>query len=568
MSTSAEGSPVLRYEVDGGLADHPVPPGCLERHRPGARRGADAGGHGGHRGSIDTSDHPQRRRTDVLRRRRSEELRPEGRRSSATPQGRGDGAARRGRAPRSAPCARGGSCARPRSGAGMSIACSADIVVAAESARFTLAYTRLGLSPDGSATWFLPRLVGLQRALDLVLTNRTLTAQDALEWGIVSRVVPDDRVADEATAVAQALAAGASAPTAPPSGSCARASATHSRRRWSSRRWRSQRTEPAMERRASPRSSPSVRRSSRRRDGTCSRRLWHVRNSSFTLTTVTQVPVAAGLFTWPSPEPQLIGSQCAACGAMTFPQQQDCPRCYGDQMEETLFAPRGTLWTFTTQEFIPKSPPYARKETEESFGPSPSATSSSRGRRGSRAGSTATTSTRCHRHGDGGRRGAVHGDEDGNEVVTYAFRPVQRSSEHEQRHGAIIGIGLHPFGRFDGVTAMDMGVLRSAPGAAATRASTGRTSSSRTAAACRRSCGGDERDARHDGRPPRAHRAAVRQRDERLRHGGQRPPDGVADDPRGAGDIGSSSASTSTRAARSIPIPRTSASGPGTATSG
>jgi uncharacterized protein len=84
---------------------------------------------------------------------------------------------------------------------------------------------------------------------------------------------------------------------------------------------------------------------------------------------VTQVPVAAGLFTWPSPEPQLIGSKCAACGTMTFPQQPDCPRCYGSQMEESLFEPRGTLWTFTTQEFIPKSPPYARKETDETFRP-------------------------------------------------------------------------------------------------------------------------------------------------------------------------------------------------------
>ena len=63
-------------------------------------------------------------------------------------------------------------------------------------------------------------------------------------------------------------------------------------------------------------------------------------------------------------EPQLIGSRCANCGVMTFPVQADCPRCMGDQMDETLFHRRGTLWTFTTQEFPPKSPPYAPVDFE------------------------------------------------------------------------------------------------------------------------------------------------------------------------------------------------------------
>jgi uncharacterized OB-fold protein len=67
--------------------------------------------------------------------------------------------------------------------------------------------------------------------------------------------------------------------------------------------------------------------------------------------------------------PQLIGSRCRDCGVMTFPRQSDCPRCTGDGMEEALFDRRGTLWTFTTQQFIPKSPPYIRVETEETFVP-------------------------------------------------------------------------------------------------------------------------------------------------------------------------------------------------------
>ncbi len=93
-------------------------------------------------------------------------------------------------------------------GAGMSLVCACDIVYAAQSARFTMAYTRAGLTPDGSSTYFLPRLVGLRRAFELSLTNRMLSAQEALEWGILTRVLPDDDVLDEAAALAAQLAAG------------------------------------------------------------------------------------------------------------------------------------------------------------------------------------------------------------------------------------------------------------------------------------------------------------------------------------------------------------------------
>ena len=93
-------------------------------------------------------------------------------------------------------------------GAGMSLVCACDLVVAGESARFAMAYTRAGLSPDGSGTWFLPRLVGRQRALELMLTNRMLSAQEALDWGIVTRVVPDAEVEAAARKLAAELAAG------------------------------------------------------------------------------------------------------------------------------------------------------------------------------------------------------------------------------------------------------------------------------------------------------------------------------------------------------------------------
>ena len=94
-------------------------------------------------------------------------------------------------------------------GAGMSLCCFCDLVLAGESAKFTMAYTRVGLTPDGSSTYFLPRIVGLKRALELTLTNRLLSAQEAMEWGIVTRVVPDANLQTEADTLAAQLAAGA-----------------------------------------------------------------------------------------------------------------------------------------------------------------------------------------------------------------------------------------------------------------------------------------------------------------------------------------------------------------------
>ncbi len=94
-------------------------------------------------------------------------------------------------------------------GAGFSVAIAGDLVLAAESAKFTMAYTAAGLSPDGSSSYFLPRLVGLRRAQELMITNRRLSAAEALDWGLVTKVVPDDDLMSEANALAKQLASGA-----------------------------------------------------------------------------------------------------------------------------------------------------------------------------------------------------------------------------------------------------------------------------------------------------------------------------------------------------------------------
>jgi len=94
-------------------------------------------------------------------------------------------------------------------GGGVGLALVGDIVLAARSARFRLAYTAVGLTPDCGASWFLPRLVGPRRAADLIMTNRVLTGDDAEGWGLVSRSVDDEELDAAAYRTAVGLAAGA-----------------------------------------------------------------------------------------------------------------------------------------------------------------------------------------------------------------------------------------------------------------------------------------------------------------------------------------------------------------------
>jgi 2-(1,2-epoxy-1,2-dihydrophenyl)acetyl-CoA isomerase len=92
-------------------------------------------------------------------------------------------------------------------GAGFSLAVTGDLVLAAESASFTMAYTRAGLSPDGSSSYYLPRLIGITKTKELMLTNRTLSAKDASQWGLVTEVVPDAELAARTDQLASQIAA-------------------------------------------------------------------------------------------------------------------------------------------------------------------------------------------------------------------------------------------------------------------------------------------------------------------------------------------------------------------------
>ena len=96
----------------------------------------------------------------------------------------------------------------PCAGIGMAFALACDLVVAGEGARFILAFRRIGLVPDGGLTWLLPRIVGKARALEMMLLGEDVSAQTALQWGMINRVAPDAEMMASAREIAVKLATG------------------------------------------------------------------------------------------------------------------------------------------------------------------------------------------------------------------------------------------------------------------------------------------------------------------------------------------------------------------------
>ena len=137
-----------------------------------------------------------------------------------------------------------------------------------------------------------------------------------------------------------------------------------------------------------------------------------------------QVPVAEGIFTFPSDAPQLIGSRCTACGIVTSPSQDSCPRCASTEMAEHMLARRGRLWAWTTQDFPPPSPPYS--------GPSGTAFVPFGVGYVELPGEVKVETRLTEHDADALTLGMemeltlvpFRTDDDGNEVVTFAFRPV------------------------------------------------------------------------------------------------------------------------------------------------
>jgi 2-(1,2-epoxy-1,2-dihydrophenyl)acetyl-CoA isomerase len=96
----------------------------------------------------------------------------------------------------------------PAVGIGCSLALAADLIIAAESAYFTLAFVNIGLVPDGGSTAFLPARIGYARSAEMAMLGERVSAEQALEWGLINRVVPDDRLEAEAGGLLEKLANG------------------------------------------------------------------------------------------------------------------------------------------------------------------------------------------------------------------------------------------------------------------------------------------------------------------------------------------------------------------------
>ena len=96
----------------------------------------------------------------------------------------------------------------PAVGIGCSLALACDLVLAAESAYFGLAFVNIGLMPDGGSTAFVPPAVGKARAFQMALLGERIPAEQALDWGLVNFVYPDDRLLEEANTLVEQLAAG------------------------------------------------------------------------------------------------------------------------------------------------------------------------------------------------------------------------------------------------------------------------------------------------------------------------------------------------------------------------
>lgn len=96
----------------------------------------------------------------------------------------------------------------PAAGVGMSFALLGDLTYASRSAYFIQAFAKVGLTPDGGATWMLPRLIGLKKSFELSMQAERLSAEDALEWGLINGVCEDDELMEKTMEIAEKLAAG------------------------------------------------------------------------------------------------------------------------------------------------------------------------------------------------------------------------------------------------------------------------------------------------------------------------------------------------------------------------
>lgn len=241
-------------------------------------------------------------------------------------------------------------------GGGCEIAMACDIIVASESAKFGQPEVNLGVIPGGGGTQRLPPIVGPQRAKELIFTGDLIDAKEAERIGLVNRVVPASELDSAVRSIAEKIAAKSPVAIRLAKAAINRGLRTNLETGLAYEKElyaMSQTTEDKTEGIAAflEKRKPVFRGVSGRIAMTMEKNPSEVQIPK----EKKQVPVEAGLFTWPSSEPRLIGSRCKSCGTYSFPKSYTCPNpdCDAKDVEEVLLARRGKLASYTIQRYNP-----------------------------------------------------------------------------------------------------------------------------------------------------------------------------------------------------------------------
>jgi enoyl-CoA hydratase len=241
-------------------------------------------------------------------------------------------------------------------GGGCEIAMACDIIVASESAKFGQPEVNLAVIPGGGGTQRLPSIVGPQRAKELIFTGDLIDAKEAERIGLVNRVVPASELDSVVRGIAEKIAE-----KSPVAIRLAKAAINRGLRTNLETGLAYEKELYAMSQTTEDKAEGIAAFLEKRKPvfkGTAGGIAMIMEKSPSEVQTSKekkQVPVEAGLFTWPSGEPRLIGSRCKSCGTHSFPKSYSCPNpdCDAKDVEEVLLSRRGKLASYTIQRYSP-----------------------------------------------------------------------------------------------------------------------------------------------------------------------------------------------------------------------
>lgn len=239
-------------------------------------------------------------------------------------------------------------------GGGCEIAMACDLIVASEGAKFGQPEVNLAVIPGGGGTQRLPSIVGPQRAKELIFTGDMIDAEEAERIGLVNKVVPANELDSAVRGIAEKIAA-----KSPVAIRLAKAAINRGLRTNLETGLAYEKELYAMSQATEDKTEGIAAFLEKRKP------VFRGMSGGTTMTTEgpsevqtrekKQIPVEAGLFTWPSSEPKLIASRCKSCGTYSFPKSYTCPNpdCDAKDVEEVLLSGKGKLASYTIQRYVP-----------------------------------------------------------------------------------------------------------------------------------------------------------------------------------------------------------------------